>query len=810
MLKNPLITYVSLALLLINLNARSEDSSNSSITSDAIVIDGDKLELHLDRQMRAFGNASLHRDKQDILGDVLEYDVQNDELHAKGNVRIELGDANLRGPELNMRLSESIGDMREATISITKALGTKASRSSGITPVRVTQPSQQSVVDLTTQDNDNPTSLAPFSTTLGTTPLPPQSRGDASVLFFEGPDKKRLLDARYTTCKVGVEDWYLKAKELKLNGYSESGTAQNGYIEFKGVPILYSPYIGFSYGGQRQSGFLAPSYGTTSLSGFEFSVPYYWNISPNRDATITMRELSKRGVQLQGQFRYLEEQYSGIDNIEYLPSDNQTGNNRYYTNLKHQQVFGNGWSAGYAFEKTSDNLYFSELSTRITTTSRVLLPQQFNVDYAGETWRFNGIAQKFQTLDGISYPYERLPQLTLSGSKYYGDIKANLYTQLVAFDTNSSNINAALLATGTRLTAYPSISESFNRSYGYITPKVGVHMSSYSLNNDPNNLGSQQRAVPILSVDSGLYFDREFKVANRGYSQTLEPRLFYVYIPNTNQSKIPVFDSGLIDLNFSSLFVENQFSGNDRINNANQISTALTTRFIESDSGVQRLSASVGQRYYFADQKISLPGTLLRQSNSSDILAGFSANLKTSWKVDAFWQYNTADGSTARRTFTSRYSPEPGKILNLSYSNRNDAASTLSFGTVINTPAVIAANAAAIAAANIDQFNISGQWPLKPGWFAVGRVNYSLQTKQMIESLAGVEYNAGCWIARSVIQRISTIATIPTATSGNANYALFFQLELGGLASIGTDPLGIIKRSVPGYVNTGLIPETYQ
>jgi LPS-assembly protein len=334
-------------------------------------------------------------------------------------------------------------------------------------------------------------------------------------------------------------------------------------------------------------------------------------------------------------------------------------------------------------------------------------------------------------------------------------------------------------------------------------------MTSYTLNNDPNNLGPQQRALPILSVDSGLYFDRDFKIANRAYAQTLEPRLFYVYIPNTDQSKIPVFDSGVIDLNFSSLFAENQFSGNDRINNANQISAGLTTRFIESDTGMQRLSASIGQRYYFSNQKVALDYTnpaAFRQSNSSDIIAGLSANLKTNWKVDAFLRYNTLAGVTPNQTITSRYSPEPGKVLNLSYSHRNDALSTIYFAPGTSPVTV----AAAIAAANVDQFNVSGQWPIKPGWFAVGRINYSIQTKQMIESLAGVEYNAGCWIARSVIQRISTIATIPTATSGNANYALFFQLELGGLASIGANPLSIIKRSVPGYVNTGLMPETYQ
>ncbi|OYY84317.1 MAG: LPS biosynthesis protein [Methylophilales bacterium 16-45-9] len=603
-------------------------------------------------------------------------------------------------------------------------------------------------------------------------------RADAKAVFFEGENKKRLTDASFTTCAADKDDWYIKASEITLNDYTDTGTAKNARIEFKGLPILYTPYISFSFNEQRKSGFLAPTMGTTSRSGFELLTPYYWNIAPNMDATLATRALTKRGIQFQGEFRYMQENFSGINNIEYLPSDLTTNESRYFANLKHKHNFGNGWSAGYSIEKVSDDQYFSELSTRIVTTSRVNLPQQFNVDYVDDTWRFNALAQKFQTLavDPRSYPYERLPQMTLIGNKDYGSVNANLYTQLVAFDTNANDPNNGFRQTGTRFTMYPSISLPINKTYGYITPKLGIHHTSYNLNNIASNLETQQRTLPIFSVDGGLYFDRDFKIGNRGYSQTLEPRLFYVYIPNRKQDNIPVFDTALTDLNFSSLFTENQFVGNDRINNANQISFALTSRFIESSTGAQRLSASIGQRYYFADQKVNIPGLPTRQNNSSDIIAGISGQLKNSWLVDAFWQYNTDDSNSVRSTITGRYNPEPGKTLNLSYSYRQDS---------------------------IDQTDFSSQWPLGKGFYGIGRVNYSFRENRIVETIAGLEYDAGCWQARSVLQRVST-------ATADANYALFFQLQLGGLASIGANPLKVIQRNIPGYTSTGLIPENFQ
>ncbi len=786
MLKNSVLASMIAALLMYGQVLQAGESTPvdnaqpAAAQDDGIIIDGDKLELHLDRKMRSIGNASIHRGKQDVYGDTIEYDIQNDELHALGNVRIEVGNTKLVGPELRMRLSESIGEMRDASISMTKAststLQQRRATSSETFSKKLGNLQSQQI------GSDNPilteSTSAENQDSLALSPVPSSSnaRGDAKAIFFEGQDKKRLTGARYTTCAADVDDWYIKASEIDLNDYTDSGTARNAYVEFKGVPLLYTPWISFSFNNQRKSGLLAPTIGSTSRSGFEVLTPFYWNISPNMDATLAARALSKRGLQLQGEFRYLEENFSGIDNVEYLPGDSLSNQTRYYANLKHQHVLGRGWSAGYSLEKVSDDQYFSELSTRITTTSRINLPQQFNLDYADDDWRFNALAQKYQTLDGISYPYERLPQMTLSGNKYYENLNTNLYTQFVAFDTNKTNNAASSLATGSRLTLYPSVSYAMNQTYGYITPKLGIHHTTYNLNNDPNNYGNQQRTLPIFSLDSGMYFDRNFKIANRDYSQTVEPRLFYVYIPDTNQNDIYNFDSTEADLNFSSLFTENQFTGNDRINNANQLSFALTTRFIESSTGTERLSASIGQRYYFADQKVGLPGVSYRKNNSSDIIAGLSTHLKNSWNLDAFWQYNTDDSNSVRTTVTSRFNPEPGKTLNLSYSYRRDL---------------------------LDQFDVSGQWPLGKGWYAVGRANYSLRESHIIETLAGLEYDAGCWQARTVMQRVST-------ATADANYAFFVQLELGGLASIGANPLAVIKRNIPGYVSTGMIPDTYQ
>ena len=324
---------------------------------------------------------------------------------------------------------------------------------------------------------------------------------------------------------------------------------------------------------------------------------------------------------------------------------------------------------------------------------------------------------------------------------------------------------------------------TFTQSYGFITPKFGVNSTSYRLSDNNFKVGgntisnnSDNRTLPIFSLDSGLYFERDTRIVKNSYTQTIEPRLFYVYIPDKNQDQLPVFDTALSDLNLTSLFTENQFTGNDRINNANQISLALTTRLIDKDSGAERIAATIGQRYYFTDQKVALPGGIVSKNNSSDIIGALTARLSNQWNLDAFGQYNTDDSAIVRTNLLLRYNPEPGKLLNAGYRYTQDF---------------------------LEQINLSGQWPLSNGWYGVGRFNYSIREKTLIESLAGLEYDAGCWQARAVVQRVET-------ATANANYGLFFQLELGGLASIGSNPLNLLRRDIPGYLSSSEIPTNYR
>jgi len=708
--------------------AVAEAATLDKEAAGSTTIDAQRLEIYLDREMRAFGDAEINRDGQVISGDRIDFNTINGEIHATGNVHIKQGDTTAEGSELRLKMDEREGEMTDPIFHL------------GV-------------------DTEN------------------KSRGSASTILFEGPTKERLKSARYTTCPDGVDDWFLRAGELEIDHYTETATAKNASIEFKGVPILYTPWIDFPFSNQRKSGFLTPTFGSTSRSGFELSLPYYFNIAPNMDATLAPRALGKRGLQWQGEFRYLDPDYQGTDTVEYLPSDNQTGKNRFLVNLAHRHVLGDGWSGGFQFERVSDDQYFSDMSTRIAITSKVNLPQQADLHYDNENWHFSALAQQYQTLDKLSFPYQRLPQLALSGSEDLGPVDAKLWSEFVRFDKNSK---APVTVTGNRFTVYPSVSLPWTQFYGYITPKIGVHYTSYGLSDAGTAFDSGTRTLPIFSLDSGLYFDRDMRVVKNKYTQTLEPRLFYVYIPHHDQSRLPIFDTGLSDLNLATIFAENQFSGGDRVNDANQVTLALTSRLIDQKTGAQRLAATVAERFYFTDQKVIMPGGTPRTGMYSDLLAVVTAKLLNGWSADAGWQYNTDTSRSVKANIATRYQPEPGKVLNLAYRFTRDS---------------------------LEQIDLSTEWPMGGNWYGLGRLNYSLRDhpptdrRGPAEYLAGVEYDAGCWQGRAVIHRLAT-------ATANSNYALFFQLELGGLSKIGSSPLEVLKRNIPGYTSTSLIPDT--
>ncbi|HQR51117.1 MAG TPA: LPS assembly protein LptD, partial [Methylophilaceae bacterium] len=461
----------------------AENSPAEAPDADEITIDAQRLEVYLDRKMSAIGNAEVHRSDQVLYGDRIDYDMINEELHVSGNSRMVQGGTVVTGPDLRMKLGEREGEMQDPVFTMrnTKALVGASTRSG-----KTARPGDISF-----------------------------ARGSAKSVTLDGPDRERFTDARYTSCEEGVDDWYLRAKDLELDHSTDTATAKNASIEFKGVPILYTPWIDFPFSGQRKSGFLSPTFGTTSLNGAEFALPYYWNIAPDMDATITPRYMSKRGTMLGGDFRYLGEQYSGRDNLDYLQHDDLTGQTRWFADLEHKQNFGNGWSGSYDIKRVSDDKYLSDMTTNIVATSTVNLPQQGILSYGtsslNSSFNFNAIAQEFQTLDNKSYPYFRLPEFNLSASRDWDNVTGNMYAQWVSFEQSN---DAPDNVKGSRLTSYPSFSLPLNSSYGYIVPKLGAKYWTYNLSGNTvipgttENYQSDSTALPIFSVDSGVYFDR--------------------------------------------------------------------------------------------------------------------------------------------------------------------------------------------------------------------------------------------------------------------------------------------------------------
>jgi LPS-assembly protein len=701
-----------------------------------LFFEADQLQGHQDQETEAEGAVRIWRRGQSFYADWLRYDKPENEINARGNVRIEQDGDVLNGSKLRFNLENERGELDE--------------------------PNYEVVVQAT------------------------HGHGVADKLLLEGEGEYRLLNGNYTTCSANDPDWVIRADDFEIDKQRQIGTAHNASIVFLGVPIFYTPYLSFSLDKQRKSGFLAPTAGSSGNSGFEFSEPYYWNIAPNYDATLTPRYMTKRGLQLSNEFRYLEPTYQGEFQYEILPNDRvDNDQNRYGIFLTHNQHWNNGWSGALDIEKVSDNTYFTDLSTQVTATSRTLLPRQGSLNHSGSwgdsgSWNFGALMQRWQTLQPdplqpVGVPYDRAPQLTLSARQSFDLLDFNL-------DSNFTDFTHPTLVNGRRSVAYPTLSLPLQTSFVYITPKIGMNFTHYDLDASTTQLAADQnRAVPIFSTESGLIFERNMSLFGEGTTQTIEPKLYYVYIPARNQDTLPNFDSGLQDLNFATLFTENQFSGYDRINDANQVTTAITSRFLEQN-GVERLRIGLAQRYYFSTQEVTLPGTLVRTSNASDLLALVSGTVASHLTTDFGWQYTTNLSQTQRLSIDTRYEPESGKVFNVGYRYVSLAESDLLGLTNINgLPGVE------------KQVDISGQWPITKRWSLLGRWNYSLEGHTLLEGLAGFEYNNGCcWALRFVAH------TFTTSTTTQVN-AVLIQLELNGVSQFGSNPVELLRRSIGGY-----------
>ncbi len=598
-----------------------------------------------------------------------------------------------------------------------------------------------------------------------------RARGRATRIIRRDSSRHALEGAFYTTCPPGKRDWAVRSSQIDLDFDGGQGVARNVVLDFKGVPIFYSPYFSFPLSDKRKSGFLAPSAGSTDETGFELRAPYYLNLGPNYDATIAPRYMSKRGLMMEAGGRYLFSGVAGELNGTFLPSDDVAGRSRDAFFMSQSGVITPRWTHYLTYNRVSDEAYFEDFGRGLTDVSTTHLQRLATTSYNGDNWRVRGQVETYQTLSG-SRPYRRVPQLAFNTSGFApGGLSYALDSEYTSYDHPD-------LVDGTRLDLYPSISLPWERAAFRVEPRFGFRYTQYQLNHQlPGLDDAPSRALPILSVDSGLFFERDVDLWGLAAQQTLEPRLFYLYAPRRNQDDIPLFDTGDSDFRFESMFRSNRFSGPDRQGDANQVTAAVTSRFLSATSGVEMLRASLGQIYYFRDRQVDLLPTAAADDSQSAFVGELWARLTRALTARGDMEWDPDNGSTQRSVVGLYYRPASGLLLNASYRMRRELPDLSAPGQVDN----------------LEQLDLSGVIPLGRNWQVVGRSYYSLPEAKVIESFLGLGYESCCWGARVVTRRY-----VRNLSGGTTN-AILFELELKGLTNVGNKVEDLITEGVFGY-----------
>lgn len=589
------------------------------------------------------------------------------------------------------------------------------------------------------------------------------ARGNAATAEFLGHDLMELQDVVYTNCAEGSDDVIINADNLVLDHATGTGTARNATLRLLGVPIFYTPYITFPISSERKSGLLAPTFGSDSEEGFFIGVPYYFNISPGLDATVTTTYFSDRGLQLSGELRYLTETAEGELDAEYLPGDDlQTEpddeQDRGAVTFFHEQDFTEDIVGEIDFQWATDEDYYDDFSNNLFLNSATHLIRRGRVNYYGDILRTEvGVLDYFTVDESIaeeSRPYDLLPYLDLNAKERNG-----LYGMTYEFDASATQFDRASTVDGWRYFMNPSVSLPLKEIYGYVTPKLGLNYATYSLDNaEPGEEDSPYRYVTTASVDSGLFFEREFNWADRPHIQTLEPRLFYLYIPQEDQAAIPNFDTSQLTLNnFTNIFRENRFIGDDRIGDTNQVTVGVTSRLLDGDTGVQRGEFSIGQIYYFSDRDIGLATDDANiDRSSSDILAEASVDLYTDWTLYGFASWDTEESENNNRRLRINYGDdEVGEnYFNLGYFFSRTAQNFES-----------------------ESIDLDAGWRINPNWSLYAQDIYSISDSENRFISAGVRYDACCW-------KITVGGERRFDKSQDERDAFFVTLEITGLTKV--------------------------
>ena len=582
------------------------------------------------------------------------------------------------------------------------------------------------------------------------------ARGSASEVSVSSGNHSILHTLQFTTCPGETPEWLLKAKELDLDFEEGIGTVKGGQLRFFDIPFLYLPYMTFPIDDRRKSGFLYPYISTANDNGFEFSIPYYWNIAPDQDATLTPRYFTERGFMLTGEYRFITPRTIGELDFDYMPDDSKTGDTRFHYRFAHTAQFTPRWSSQFLIDRVSDDQYFQDFSNSLASASRQYLRSRYGIYGSGRHWRLRTYIDDFQVVDEavdpLNAPYTRLPRVAFDLDQPLGFQGLGLLVdaELVHFDRDIG-------VTGTRLDLFPRFEWNIETRWGYMKPSAGYRYTTYDLNwqglprdEKPN------RGTEILSFDTGMFFERD---SNKGNLQTLEPRLFYLYVPYKNQEEFPDFDTAPFTFGFSQLFHYNRYTGADRQSNANQLTLALTTRSINQMTGRELWSLSFGQILYFENQKVlSVDNEPILSENSSPFIAEFKLNLtnRLQARIGTQWDWQNSQFDVA--VIGATYRARNGMRLGAEYRYRRGS---------------------------VDQYDIRYYQPVNEAWRVMGRVNYSMLDNDLLSAEAGFEYDSCCWALRFVAKRFLR------NREGDHRDAIYVQLILKGLGGFGrrTAPL---------------------
>lgn len=696
-----------------------------------------------DRNMVMKKNAEIRRNGTVIQADEIEYNLDTDIAKGQGNVLLSSPAAKFLGPTGQIQLQSKQGWMEKPEYEL------KQSRGSGY----------------------------------------------AEHAQFLDDYRTYLTKPTYSTCNPGNFDWYFSSKDMLIDQAKNDATGEDGVLHFFDTPIFYMPYFSFPTDDNRRTGFLAPTVGLNTNTGFDITAPYYFNIAPNRDLILYPRYMSKRGFLLGGEFRYLEPTYSGLLKGEYIQNDSSFGANRWAYTWRHQQLVSPGMTAYANISRVSDDFYADDLGRTLGQAISRQFTQEAGVNYNIDGWSFLTRVQKFQTLQPdpkniVLAPYDREPEfnalyrnLDWDGSifTFQGNLTRFSYSSLL--DSPGLAIPNRGYAAADRGFINTSISYPFITPGYFVTPKLNVRANTYNMMGNDNYPGmTQSFALPTMSLDSGLFFDRDApelkSIFGKDMIVTIEPRAFYVYTPYVDQTKIPLFDTASAGFGIAQIFSENTFVGNDRIADNNKLTVGVSSKILDADTGVERIRGTIAQRFDYKGQRVGLNGDQINAPAYSDLLFGLLTRLSGNINLDFANQYNQDLQRTVQSSTTASWRPAQRKMVNVSYRYN------------YNTTAMSTA---------IYQYELSGQWPITNSLNGIGRWNYDKITQQTLNTLAGFEYDQDCWAFRVAINRFVNTSQLSTTQ-------IFFQLEFKGLTGVGKNPIDIIRLNIPGYVPTNQKP----